>query len=98
MWLADFVEFYNHHHHHVGIGLHTPADVHFGHAHEVTHTRNQTLAAAHAANPERFSTDREPKVLQLPEAAWINRPKNNDETEEDDSITKTAETEEQPAA
>lgn len=98
MWLADFVEFYNHHHHHVGIGLHTPADVHFGHAHEVTHTRNQTLAAAREANPERFSTNREPKVLQLPEAAWINRPKNNDETEENDSITKTVETEEQPAA
>ena len=97
-WMAAFVEGYNHHHRHIGIGLHTPADVHFGHAHEVTYTRNQTLAAARAANPERFNTDREPKVLQLPEAAWINRPKNNDETEENDSITKTVETEEQPAA
>ena len=88
--LADFVELYNHHH--VGIGLHIPADVYFGHAHEVIHTRNQTLAAARAADPERFTTTREPKVLQLPEAAWINRP-NTTETEENDLTTKSAETE-----
>ena len=29
-FMADFVEGYNHHHHHTGIGLNTPADVHYG--------------------------------------------------------------------
>ena len=97
IWMADFVEAYNHHHHHIGIGLHTPADVHFGHAYEVAATRSKTLAAARAANPERFTTNSEPKILALPEAAWINRPKNADETEENQSGT-TPRIEEQPAA
>jgi transposase InsO family protein len=31
-FMAGFVEAYNHDHHHAGIGLHTSADVHYGHA------------------------------------------------------------------
>lgn len=31
-FVGDFVDWYNHEHRHTGIGLHTPADVHYGHA------------------------------------------------------------------
>ena len=74
VFMTRFVEAYNHEHHHTGIGLHTPADVHYGHVHAVTATRSEALAAARAAHPERFTTDNDPKILGLPEDAWINRP------------------------
>jgi putative transposase len=73
-FLAEFVEFYNHEHRHTGIGLHTPADVHYGLTDAVNHRRTSTLAAARATTPNRFSTRTDPKILDLPEAAWINPP------------------------
>ena len=59
---------------HSGIGLHTPADVHYGHAKTVAIQRSTALAAARAATPERFATDTDPKILDLPQDAWINQP------------------------
>lgn len=73
-FMDRFVTAYNHEHHHTGIGLHTPADVHYGHAITVAAHRSDALAAARAAHPARFATDRDPKILALPEDAWINRP------------------------
>jgi transposase InsO family protein len=73
-FMERFTTAYNHEHHHTGIGLHTPADVHYGHAKTVTVQRSATLTAARAAHPERFSTTTEPKILALPESAWINPP------------------------
>jgi putative transposase len=73
-FIDTFTEFYNHNHHHTGIGLHTPADVHYGLTDTTNEHRHRALAAARAANPERFSTTRTPKVLDLPDAAWINPP------------------------
>ena len=73
-FLAEFVTWYNHEHHHKGIGLHTPADVHYGLAAAKADDRAHVLAAARALNPQRFTTDRPPKILALPEAAWINKP------------------------
>ncbi|MGH8967869.1 MAG: transposase, partial [Actinomycetes bacterium] len=73
-FMDRFVTAYNHEHHHSGIGLHTPADVHYGHAKTVDLQRSTALAAARAAYPERFATDTNPKILALPEDAWINRP------------------------
>ncbi|MGP5265047.1 IS3 family transposase [Glutamicibacter arilaitensis] len=75
LFISEFVQWYNHAHQHSGIGLHTPADVHFGLADSVAVKRSQTLAAARAQHPERFSTSRDPKILAMPEAAWINNPK-----------------------
>jgi putative transposase len=69
-----FIQFYNHDHHHTGIGLHTPADVHYGLAHAANEHRGRALAAARITNPERFSTARTPKILDVPAAAWINPP------------------------
>lgn len=69
-----FFERYNHHHRHSGIGLHTPASVHFGTAGEVRAERAKILDAAYAAHPERF-VNKAPVPPALPAAAWINKPK-----------------------
>jgi len=72
--MAAFAEAYNHQHHHTGIGLHTPADVHYGHANVVDTKRSAALDAARQAHPERFATTTNPKILALPDSAWINQP------------------------
>ncbi len=75
MFMTDFVTWYNNCHRHSGIGLHTPAEVHHGRHHTVRAGREDTLAAARAAHPERFSTDGVlPKILDLPGQVWINKP------------------------
>ena len=68
-----FFEHYNHVHRHAGIGLHTPASVHYGTALEVRAQRAVTLNAAYAANPARFR-HRRPQPPKLPTVAWINDP------------------------
>ena len=73
-FMDSFVEGYNHHHHHSGIGLHTPADVHYGLAAAKHADRQATLTAARQTHPERFGTTTSPKILNLPKAAWINQP------------------------
>ena len=73
-FMDRFVNAYNHEHHHTGIGLHTPADVHYGHATTVAADRAAALAAARLAHPERFASGTDPKILELPESAWINQP------------------------
>lgn len=67
-----FFAAYNHEHRHSGIGMHTPASVHFGTATEVRARRQTTLDRAHAQHPERFT--RRPQPPRLPEQAWINQP------------------------
>jgi putative transposase len=63
---------YNHEHRHSGIGMHTPASVHFGTAEQIHTQRQATLDRAHAAHLRRFA--RRPTPPRLPEAAWINQP------------------------
>jgi putative transposase len=70
---ALFFDHYNHVHRHAGIGLHTPASVHYGTAREIRAQRQDTLDAAYAANPARFG-HRPPTPPKLPTAAWINEP------------------------
>jgi len=43
--------------------------------------RSAALAAARAQHPTRFATDSDPKILDLPPAAWINEPKKEDTDE-----------------
>ena len=71
-WMQDFSTWYNHEHRHSGIGLHTPANVHYGHAEKIQHERQQTLDKAYAAHPERFR--RRPLAPKLPERVTINDP------------------------
>ncbi len=60
-----FFPTYNHEHRHSGIGMHTPASVHFGTATEIRARRQATLDRAHAQHPERFS--HRPQPPRLPE-------------------------------
>jgi len=78
---ATFYRWYNHDHRHSGIGMHTPADVHHGHAATVREARASTLSAAYAATPERF-VRKHPEPPDLPGTAWINRPDEADSTTE----------------
>lgn len=73
-FMDEFKDRYNHEHHHSGLGLHTPADVHYGLATAKAEDRAEVLTAARAAHPERFATQNDPKILALPDAAWINKP------------------------
>ena len=74
-----FTHWYNHEHRHTGIGLHTPADVHFGLATDKAADRRTVLTQARARHPHRFGTVGAPKILDLPDTAWINRPAQNRE-------------------
>lgn len=74
---GDFFRWYNNEHHHSGLGLLTPADVHFGRAEQRYAHRTLVLEAAHRAHPERFVTGT-PIPPALPTAAWINKPKSVD--------------------
>lgn len=68
-----FFDWYNHEHRHSGIGLMPPSALHYGRAEAMQAKRARVLAAAHAANPERFVRG-VPRPPELPSAAWINRP------------------------
>ena len=70
--LADFFPWYNTEHRHVGLGLHTPHDVHHGLAEGAE--RTAVLTAAYVARPDRF-VRHPPQPAALPTATWINRPK-----------------------
>jgi putative transposase len=69
-----FFSWYNKEHRHGGIGLLTPAMVHYGQAEAVRARRAEVLAAAYIAHPERF-VRRPPQAPMLPPAVWINPPK-----------------------
>jgi len=72
----DFFAWYHAEHRHSGIGLMTPAAVHYGRADALHADRARVLQAAYAAKPERF-VRHPPRPPALPTAAWINKP--NDE-------------------
>jgi len=67
-----FFEHYNNEHRHSGIGLNTPANVHFGLADIVRQKRQGVLNAAYAARPDRFRQP--PQAPTVPQATWINQP------------------------
>lgn len=73
LFCRTFFSWYNDDHHHAGLGLHVPADVHYGRAGAVQAKRANVLTAAYAAHPERF-VRRPPTPPQLPHESWINQP------------------------
>ena len=73
VFCQQFFRWYNQEHRHSGIGLLTPAMVHFGEAPAVLARRQAVLDAAYQAHPDRF-VRRPPKPLPLPSAVWINKP------------------------
>lgn len=70
-WCTDFFQWYNDEHHHDGLALFTPADVYFGRVDAVASMREQALAAAYAAHPERFING-PPRVHRPPSRVLIN--------------------------
>jgi putative transposase len=72
-WAQTFFPWYNFEHHHTGLGLMTPAAMHFGLAGPLHQQRQLVLAQAYAAHPERFVKGL-PQPPALPEAVWLNPP------------------------
>ncbi len=77
-WGQRFFHWYNYEHHHTGLGLMTPATVHFGQAQALFLERQRVLRLAYAAHPERFVKGL-PKPPDLPSAVWINPPQPGEE-------------------
>jgi len=73
-----FFPWYNDDHRHSGIGMLTPAMVHFGQAPAIWEKRQTVLDAAYLAHPDRF-VRRPPIPLPLPKEVWINKPQSSDE-------------------
>jgi putative transposase len=74
-----FFPWYNHEHYHSGLGMYTPADVHYGRVDDIRRARNATLQVAYLNHPERFVKGL-PQAQPVPEAVYINPP--NEETRE----------------
>lgn len=70
-YLDQLLTWYNEEHMHVGLNLHTPASVHFGHVAEVVRKRQAILDEAFATSPERFPKGR-PVVKANPPVVGIN--------------------------
>ena len=68
-----FFRWYNEEHRHSGLGLLTPAMVHYGQAASVSQQRQAVLDVAYQLHAERFVRSA-PKPLQLPSEVWINKP------------------------
>jgi putative transposase len=71
---VDFFAWYNDEHYHSGLGMLTPASVHYGRAGPILSKRDLTLATAYAAHPERFVHGLS-KPKTVPQTVWINPPK-----------------------
>ena len=72
-WARAFFDWYNTAHHHTGIGLLTPAQVHYGQAPQILAARERVLSQAYQAHPERFVLG-VPHPQALPAGVWINPP------------------------
>ena len=81
VWARNFFEWYNFQHHHTGLGLMTPATVHYGQTTRIQSQRRHVLESAFAAHPERFVRGI-PDAPALPEAVWINKPKTEVQAQE----------------
>ena len=72
-----FFDWYNNDHYHSSVALMTPKTIHYGEAQACSEDSQRVLDLAHKEHPGRFPKGA-PKVIPLPNAAWINRPKSTD--------------------
>ena len=68
-----FFRCYNDEHCHSGVGLLTPATVHYGQVENALRQRQDVLDVAYQRHPERFVRST-PKPPALPSEVWINKP------------------------
>lgn len=73
-WARRFFSWYNEEHHHTALALMPPSVVHYGQGETVRAARGAVLKQAYAEHPGRFVRG-VPTVPSLPEAVWINKPK-----------------------
>ena len=73
-----FFRWYNEEHRHSGLGLLTPAMVHYNQTALILEQRQAVLDAAYRVHPERF-VRQAPKPPAVPTEVWINKPLNSDE-------------------
>jgi putative transposase len=83
---VEFFKYYNKEHRHSGIGLMTPAAVHYGRSEKIGKARQHTLLEAYRKHPERFVRG-VPKAPVLPQMAWINPPPRKPTPENDSGAT-----------
>ena len=69
----SFFRWYNEEHRHSGVGLLTPAMVHYGQSENILRQRQDVLDVAYQRHPERFVRSA-PKPPALPSEVWINKP------------------------
>jgi putative transposase len=69
----SFFRWYNDEHRHSGVGLLTPATVHYGQAENALRQRQEVLDVAYQRHPERFVRSA-PKPPAPPSEVWINKP------------------------
>ena len=81
----SFFKWYNDEHYHTGIGLLTPAMLHYGAAEKTIQNRARVLRCAYEAHPERFVRGC-PKPQSLPTAVWINPPATTSELSGDNNV------------
>jgi putative transposase len=74
LYLRGWFDWYNNEHTHSGIAMLKPVEVHTGQAEKVLCQRQVVLNAAFERHPERFPKGR-PRVIQLADAVYINKPK-----------------------
>ena len=79
VFCKNFFTWYNTDHYHSGIGLNTPEAVHYGRTDQIMKERSRVLKIASENHPERFK-GKVPKPPRLPLAAWINQPKQENNT------------------
>jgi putative transposase len=68
-----FFPWYNDQHRHSGLGLHTPADIHYDTATHIHAQRSIVLTTAYHTHPERF-VHKPPQPPAPPTSSWINPP------------------------
>jgi transposase InsO family protein len=72
LWVASFLDWYNHRHRHSGIKFVTPQQRHSGQAVEICRHRTLVYKQARQRHPRRWS--RSIRCWQQPEVVWINPP------------------------
>lgn len=86
-YCRDFFRWYNCEHRHSGIAMLTPEQVHYGEHEKILTKREIVLQKAFVEHPERFVKGM-PKVQQLPENVWINKPDFKEQNTEKVSLNK----------
>jgi putative transposase len=72
-FLSKIFQWYNEEHRHSGVGLLTPAMVHYGQAENILRQRQEVLDVAYQRHPERFVRSA-PRPPALHSEVWINKP------------------------